>query len=139
MEIREIMTKRVVTATPEETVSVVARKMRDADIGCVVIQKDHTVVGIVTARNLAINCMSEEHDPQTCTASEHMTSPVVAVPPTLDVLDAAEIMTREQVKRLPVVQGTQLVGLVSFSDVAPTIVRRMNKLLLSTGPARHAA
>ena len=59
--------------------------------------------------------------------------------PGMDILDVAHLMTEQKVKRIPVVEGNQLIGLVSFSDVAQAMDRPMHDLMMGMGAARRIA
>jgi CBS domain-containing protein len=56
----------------------------------------------------------------------------------MDVLYAAHLMSNKKIKRLPVVEGDQLIGLVSFSDIANAMIQPMTRLLAGLGPSRRA-
>jgi CBS domain-containing protein len=139
MQLKGIMAKNVLTITSEETIAGAARRMQEANVGCLVITNAGNVQGIITDRDLAVRCISQGHNPQQCHVSNHMSSPVITTEPDMDVLDAAHLMTEQKVKRLPVVEGDQLIGLVSFSDVAQAMDRPMHDLMVGMGAARRIA
>lgn len=138
MQLKDIMTKEVITITEDETIANAARRMQEADVGCLVVT-GASVTGIITDRDLAIKCVGEGHNPTECQVSQYMSRPVTTAEPGMDILDAAHLMTEKQVKRLPVVDGDQLIGLVSFSDIAGAMERPMHDLMLGMGAARRAA
>jgi CBS domain-containing protein len=137
MQIKEVMAKNVVTATHEESSAGAARKMREANIGCLVVVNSGAVKGIVTDRDLTMQCTSEGHDPQRCRISHSMTTPVFTVQPSTDILVAAQTMKEKQVKRLPVVDGNKLVGLVSLSDISQALADPMHDLMVGMGAVRR--
>jgi CBS domain-containing protein len=140
MELRTIMAYKPITVGPHETVPRAAAKMRDANVGCLVVTTGGTVVGIVTDRDLVVRCLgatSEDHNPAECAVSAHMTQPVVTAGPEADVLEAAHLMTQQKVKRLPVVHGSDVIGLVSMSDIAEALERPVHDLLVGMGSARN--
>jgi CBS domain-containing protein len=139
MQLKGIMAKNVLTITSEETIAGAARRMQEANVGCLVITNSGKVQGIITDRDLAVRCISQGHNPQQCHVSNHMSSPVITTEPDMDILDAAHLMTEQKVKRLPVVEGDQLIGLVSFSDVAQAMDRPMHDLMVGMGAARRIA
>ncbi len=139
MELKDIMTTDVITVTGEDTITSAAQKMREANVGCLVVANDGTVEGIITDRDMTVNCSSEGHNPQQCNVSQHMTSPVITTEPDTDILDSVRIMTEEQVKRLPVAEDGRLVGLVSFSDIAEALDQPMHDLLIGMGAVRRPA
>jgi CBS domain-containing protein len=139
MQLKGIMAKNVLTITGEETIAGAARRMQEGNVGCLVITNAGSVQGIITDRDLAVRCISQGHNPQQCHVSNHMSSPVITTQPDMDILDAAHLMTEQKVKRLPVVEGDQLIGLVSFSDVAQAMDRPMHDLMVGMGAARRSA
>lgn len=141
MQLKDIMAKHVVTVTEGDSVFSSANLMRQASIGCLVVAKAGKAQGIVTDRDLAIRCLGEGHNPTLCPVSQHMSAPVTTAGPDMDVLYAAHLMTNKKIKRLPVVEGEdqQLVGLVSFSDIANAMMQPMMHLLAGLGASRRAA
>jgi len=140
MELRTIMAYKPITVGPHETVPRAAAKMRDANVGCLVVTTGGTVAGIVTDRDLVVRCLgatTEGHNPAECTVAAHMTQPVVTAPPEMDVLEAAHLMMQQKVKRLPVVHGSEVLGLVSMSDIAEALERPVHDLLAGMGVARR--
>ncbi|MBI4302086.1 MAG: CBS domain-containing protein [Chloroflexi bacterium] len=137
MELRKIMVKNVITVNGEETVANAAQRMREANVGCLVVTNAGSVKGIVTDRDLTINCIGQGHESRQCHIALHMHTPVVTANPDMDVMDAIHLMFERKFRRLPVAEGDQLVGLVSFSDIAQTIERPMSELLMGIGGARR--
>lgn len=139
MQLKHIMARNVITVAQEETIVNAASRMRVANIGCLVVTNAGAVKGIITDRDLAVKCVSARHNPQQCLVGEHMSNPVIVADPGMDALDAAHLMTERRVKRLPVVEGDQLVGLVSLSDIALAMEQPMHDVLSGMGAARRAA
>ena len=115
----------------------------EADVGCLVVTENGVVKGIVTDRDLAIGCLSKHQDAGECLVSEHMSSPAITTEASNDMLKTARLMTDLDVRRLPVLDGGQLVGLVSLSDIAQAMdsaLQSMNQalhdLLLGMGASR---
>jgi CBS domain-containing protein len=94
--------------------------MRERSIGCLLATVDGSIKGIITDRDL-LGCLDQEHDPDECSVSNHMSRPVIVERPDEDVIIAADVMRRNLIKRLPVVDGGKLVGIVSFSDIAAAL------------------
>ena len=118
MKIREIMTTDVTTAELNSTLEEIATIMRHEDLGAVPILDDGELAGIVTDRDIVVRCVAEGRDPGECSAEDVLTEGLVTVSPDDDVDDAAAIMSRNQVRRLPVLQDGKLVGVVSLGDIA---------------------
>jgi CBS domain-containing protein len=117
MEIREVMTASVVTADPATSVREVAALMRERNVGSVVLVHDGALVGIITDRDLAVSVLAdgrggEDH------AVDHATTPVVTGAPDMDISDACELLVRHGIRRLPIVDGDRLTGIVTLDDLA---------------------
>jgi CBS domain-containing protein len=118
VEIRDVMTESVVTAQPSATVRQVAELMRERNVGSVVLMdEDGTLTGFVTDRDLALGALTDGRD-GTDRVSAHGSSPVVTAEPGMDVEEAAEIMVRHGIRRLPILDGNRLTGIVTLDDLA---------------------
>jgi CBS domain-containing protein len=117
MLIREVMTEEVVTAAPERTVREIAELMRERNVGSVVIVRDDGPIGFVTDRDLALSVIADGRDFGDHVA-DHASSPVISAEPAMDVQEAAELMVRHGVRRLVVVDGGRLTGIVTLDDLA---------------------
>jgi len=122
MKNSDIMTKDLVYSRPSDMVSDVAQLMKDEDIGPVLIVDDSNdgkrLVGIVTDRDLAIKVVGEGRDPQNTRVEDVMTESLVTVRASEDVQSAMRAMAQHQLRRIPVVDDGQLVGIISQADVA---------------------
>ncbi|MBI2864571.1 MAG: CBS domain-containing protein [Chloroflexi bacterium] len=121
MQIRDIMGKELYYASPTSTVRDVAQIMLRHNIGALPICNGNKLMGIVTDRDLAIECCTANVDPQTAQISEFMTVNPVTARPDMDLKDACELMAKEQIRRLPVVDGGKLVGVISLGDLAVSL------------------
>lgn len=117
------MTKQPSCVTPDATVREAAQLMKKEDIGIVpVVQSsgERKLVGLVTDRDIAIRCVAEGKDGANCRVSDVMSVDSLATAkPNDDVNDVMNVMGREQVRRIPIVdERGSLVGIVSQADVA---------------------
>src|SRR5687768_14865562 len=109
MELREIMTTGVVTAAFDDDVLRVAQLMRDRGVGSVVIcDADGTPAAIVTDRDLAIRAFADER-PTGEPVREYATRPLVSGEPDMELEEAAAKMVQHRIRRLPVLDGDELV------------------------------
>ncbi|MBF8264861.1 MAG: CBS protein [Dehalococcoidia bacterium] len=138
MKLEDIMVKKVITVSSLETVVEAAKKMREANVGCLVVNDDRNVKGMLTDRDLVVGCLGAGHNARECRVAQHMSSPVIIAEPGWDILEASRVMTEQQVKRLPVMQDKKLVGLVSFSDIALALDKPMHELLVGADATRRA-
>jgi CBS domain-containing protein len=118
VRISEIMTTMVVTAPPDEPAHAVAALMRDHNVGSVVlVDESGRPVAMVTDRDLAVELLAESGDPET-PAGSCATTPVVTGRPDMDLEEAAGLMVSHRIRRLPVMDGEDLVGIVTLDDIA---------------------
>ena len=123
--VSEIMTKDVIDTIPEEaTASDAARQMKSVHRGCLIIVKGSKPVGIVTERDLVQRVMAEGLLPASAKISEVMSHPLVSVGPEALVTDAARVMSENKIRRLPVIDGTILVGIVTVTDFAKYLQKK---------------
>ncbi|WP_436892188.1 CBS domain-containing protein [Nocardiopsis dassonvillei] len=115
------MTTQVRTVAPDTSLQEVARIMRDSDLGDVLVAEDEHLVGIVTDRDVVVRCVAEGGDPAQHTAGEICSSDVATVPPQSDIRDAVNTMREGAVRRLPVVDGDRVVGVVTMGDLAKVV------------------
>ncbi len=117
MLIREVMTETVVTAPPDRTVREIAEMMRERNVGSVVIVQDDRPIGFVTDRDLALSVIADgrefgDH------AADHASTPVITAEGGMQVEQAGELMVRHAIRRLVVVDGDRLTGIVTLDDLA---------------------
>ena len=117
--IAEIMTRAPSTVDLSDSATQAARVMRDDDIGDVlVVRPGGTVFGIVTDRDLALRVVAEGLDPSTVQVEDICSRQVIGVSSRDSIDQAAEKMREHAVRRLPVIDDDQLVGIVSLGDLA---------------------
>ena len=118
MKIREVMTKPVIRIGADETVEVAARTLAHYNIGALpVCGSDGRLQGLVTDRDLVTRCVAAGKNPGLTKVSQVMSGSVVGIEPDLETRDAAEIMGRRQIRRLPVLENEKLCGMVSLGDL----------------------
>jgi CBS domain-containing protein len=111
------MTESVVTAAPDATVREIAELMRERNVGSVVLVEDGKPVGFLTDRDLTVSVLATGR-PGSDAACEFASSPVITAEPELTIQDAGELMVRHGVRRLVVMAGDELVGVVALDDLA---------------------
>lgn len=119
MEVKQVMNRQVIAVSPEEPVSVAARLMTRHNVGALPVRdRDGSLCGILTDRDVVTRCVALERPLQETSVARVMTARVATVPPTASVDQAAAMLAKEQVRRLPVVEGRRLVGMVTLSDLS---------------------
>jgi CBS domain-containing protein len=118
VQIHEIMTAAVVTAPPDAPANAVAGLMRDHNVGSVVlVDEAGRPVGMVTDRDLAVDILADGVDPET-PAETCATTPVVTGNHDMELEEAAALMVGHRIRRLPVMDGDVLAGIVTLDDIA---------------------
>ena len=118
MQLRQIMTSGVVTAGLDADVFKVAQLMRDHNVGSIVLcDSEGEPAAMITDRDLAIRAVAEDR-PGSEPAREHASRPLVTGEPDMDLEEAAALMVRHRIRRLPVVEGDELAGIVTLDDIA---------------------
>ena len=119
MKVRDIMTAPVIQIAPGESVEVAARTFTQYNIGVLpVCGPDGKLCGIVTDRDLVTRCIASGKMPGKTPVREIMTGKVELAQPEMEASVAAHLMGRQQVRRLPVVEGGRVCGMVSLGDLA---------------------
>ncbi|MDY6965105.1 MAG: CBS domain-containing protein [Halobacteriota archaeon] len=115
--IREIMTRDVVTAEAETDAVDVAKKMTEKDVGCVIVVKDDKPVGIVSERDIVRKLVSKNAKASSMKAEDLMTEPIITVSEDTSLLDTTKVMASKKIRRLPVMRGDEMIGVVSETDI----------------------
>lgn len=117
----EVMTKEVVTVSPKDTIAKAAKLMSSRRVGCLVVVQNNQPVGIITERDILTKVVGLDLRASKVLVAEVMSSPLVTVPPTMEVSEAAKLMAKKEIRRLPVVNEGKLVGIVTASDLASVV------------------
>ena len=119
MVVKELMTSGVVTVEPNSSAALAARLLARHNVGALpVCGPDGRLRGMVTDRDIVLRCVAAEEDPAQTMVRDIMTRSCTAVSPHADCRQAARLMSKQQVRRLPVVEEGRLVGMLSLADLA---------------------
>ena len=118
MEIKDIMSKSVVSVHPNESIEVAARTMTQYNIGILPVCVNGKLCGVVTDRDIVTRCLAANRQPSNTQVRQVMTQQVTTAEPNLEIGAAAHLMGRKQIRRLPVVENGKLCGMVSLGDMA---------------------
>lgn len=117
MLITDVMTHAVVSAEVSDTLRHVGGLMRERNVGSVVVCDGGRPVGVVTDRDLALLVLADGADPDGA-VGDHASQPLVAGELSMDLEEAAELMVQHHIRRLPLMDGDRLAGIVTIDDVA---------------------
>jgi CBS domain-containing protein len=120
MLVRDVMTETVAVVDPGVTVREVAKLMRDRSVGAVVLVENARPVGFITDRDIAMSIVAEGRDVLD-PVSEYASTPVITADPDMEIDEGAQLMVRQGVRRLVVVESGFLVGVVTLDDLASRV------------------
>jgi len=125
------MNRSVVTAKPDITLKEASKVMSEFHIGSLIIVKNKKIVGILTSSDI-LKAVASDKDPNVTLAEEIMSKNVKTIEPDKDLDDAVLTMIENKIKRLPVVSGDKLVGILTASDIIviePKLIAKFASLL----------
>ena len=116
-DILDQKTKGVIQVNSDCIVASAARKMRDDKVGGLMVVEDDTLVGIFTERDLMSRVVADGLDPEKIKVSEVMTSSIATVPKETSISEAANLMSQNRIRHLPVLLDGKLYGVISAGDI----------------------
>ncbi len=117
--LRDIMTDSVITIKESQTVQEAAELMSQYNIGSIpVVNNSGQMAGIITDRDITLRTTAQGENPQTPVSEVMTAQTIVKGTPDMDVHHAADLMAQQQIRRLPVVENGQVVGMVALGDIA---------------------
>ena len=132
MLVRDVMTKNPKVVRRDTSVQKVVATMNKFDISSIIVVQEERPVGIVTHKDIVSKIVQQRIPPDAVTAREVMSSPIVTINEDASTEEAAKLMTRKHIKKLPVVRDNKLVGIITTMDLvreAPKLVALMEDLL----------
>ena len=115
--VEDFMTHNVVTVGVNDSVYDATRKMVESNVGCIVAMSNGEVMGIITKGDILRNSLLKLLDPKTTKVESVMTYPFVTIDSGASLEDAAELMSKRHVSKLPVLQDGLLVGIITATDI----------------------
>ncbi|MYX32875.1 CBS domain-containing protein [Streptomyces sp. SID8377] len=128
MKVAEFMNVPAITLSARTPARQAALRMEDAAVGSVLVTEADRLLGIITDRDLVVRCLAQGADPDT-PVSELMSAPVTTVDVTDDIADAYRTFRRCGVRRLPVLEGHRLVGVLTVDDLFLDVFQHLADLL----------
>ncbi len=118
MNVSEVMTKDIITCSPQDTLSQAAQKMAGGDFGSCPVVENGRLVGIITDRDITVRAVAKGLDPGSKHVGELMTTDPITGTPDMSLEEACRLMADNQIRRLPIVEAGRLVGMVAQADLA---------------------
>ncbi|MGB9854426.1 MAG: CBS domain-containing protein [Candidatus Bathyarchaeales archaeon] len=137
--VRDVMSKNVRVVRPDSSVKEVVATMNKFDIGSIVVVQGERPVGIITERDILRRIVEPCLAPETLTARQVMTSPVITIDENASIDEAARLMAKKGVKKLLVTRNNdQLVGILTFTDIVTKVPDMLGILEELVRPHRRA-
>jgi CBS domain-containing protein len=142
MLVKEIMNENVVTIEPDATVQDAARKMVEEETKFLIVTEKDKLVGIVTEWDFVKKVAGEEEFKENAKLETIMVKKVIVVTPDTEISEAAEIMSKNNIKKLPIVSGNVLIGVVTAMDILaaePKMIEQISELVLTVKKGKPVA
>ena len=114
--VKDVMKKNVISIDQDMTIKDAAIMMDDSNVGCVIVTKKNTPIGILTERDF-VKRISAKEKPLSTPLSEVMSTPLIPVSPDETLWESAEIMKKNKIHKVPVQQNNKIVGILTASDI----------------------
>ena len=114
--VKDIMRKNVISINQEMTIKDAAIMMNDSNVGCVIVTKKNIPIGIFTERDF-VRRVSAKEKPISTSLSEVMSTPLITVSPDETIWEAAEIMKKNKIHKIPVQQNNKIIGMLTATDI----------------------
>ncbi len=117
VKVMDAMTKAPILVHPDDTLTKCVDKMIKGDVGSLIVASDNQLLGIITEKDLIDKALGKNLDIEKHKAKDIMTTRMVKIDPNQDLYDAILLMSREDVRRLPVTKEDRFIGLITYKDV----------------------
>jgi len=139
MKVKEMMHKGVEWVSPDTPVATLAKKMLQHDVGALPVGKNDRLIGMVTDRDIAMRGVAKGKDISKLTAKDIMTKNVIWCRDSESMDDAARIMEKKRIRRLPVIDDhKRMVGMLSLGDISHAASQRLSAEVTKAVSAHHA-
>nr|WP_137678674.1 CBS domain-containing protein [Parerythrobacter lutipelagi] len=139
MKVRDAMHENAVWITPDTQLPDIARIMREQDVGALPVGENDRLVGMVTDRDVVMRGFDDARDPIQLTARDVMSEPILFCSEEADLEQAAHLMEKHKVRRLPVIgDHRRMVGMLSIGDLAAASSPALCSETIQAVSAHHA-
>jgi len=135
--VRNLMTKTPIALPASASVMEAAMKMKEGDIGDILVMKDKSLCGIITDRDIVVRTIADGRDPARVTLDEVCSHELTTVSPDDDVGKVVQLMRDKGIRRVPVTEKGQAVGILSLGDLAQTLDSSSVLGAISAKPPTH--
>lgn len=128
MLVRDVMSKDVKVVSPDSSVKEVVADMNKFNIGSIVVLEGDRPVGVISERDILRRVVEPCLAPESLTARQIMTSPVITIGEMASIEEAAKLMARKKVRKIPVMDKQKLVGILTFTDIVTKVLAMLSVL-----------
>jgi len=138
LKLEDVMVEDVITVEETTTVKKAVELMNKHEIGCLIVMKRRKPAGIVTERDMLNRILLKSKNPEKIKVNEIMSKPLIVGKPQMDIEDAAKLMFKRNIKKLPVTDNDHLVGLVTLTDLVRSeqVIKMLKELPVKETPKR---
>ena len=126
--VRDVMTKDVKVIGPDSSVHQVVAAMNKYNIGSIIVVKDDKPDGVISERDILRRVVEPCLSPETITAKQVMTSPVITVSESASIGEVVKLMAEKRVRKIPVMKKDKLVGIITYTDILSTVLSMISIL-----------
>lgn len=120
--VKDAMTRDVKVVGPDSSVRDVVAAMNEFDIGSIIVVRGGKPVGVISERDVLRRVVEPCLSPETTTAWQIMTSPVIKIDESASIGEVVELMAEKRVRKIPVMKGDELVGIITYTDVVSKVL-----------------
>lgn len=132
MKVYEAMTRNPETLSPQATIAETVKVMVLRKIGSILVTEEDELKGILTERDILERVIAKERDPKTTRLKDVMTQPVINVEGSAELVEASDLMKKNNIRRLAVLsEEGKLVGIITVDDIARSLRRSAEELALT--------
>lgn len=125
--VKEIMSRKIICLDKKCTIADVAKIMDERGIGSVLVTENGKAAGIITERDVITKCVAKGKDPAKASVESIMTTPLVSVDQDCMVDDAAKLMVSKMIRRLPIIDNGDIIGMVTATDLIRNVATKGRK------------
>lgn len=115
--VKKIMSKDIQKVYGEITIKEAAKVMKTKKIGCLLVEKDNVIIGIVTETDIVRRLIAEGKDPESTQVKIIMSSPLITIDAGKSIIDANDMMDKNNIRHLAVKEDNIIIGVVSSRDM----------------------
>jgi CBS domain-containing protein len=128
ISVRDAMTTKVITISPEESVANAAKLMKKHNIGGLVVSENSNPVGMLTERDL-LDIAANDDKPSEVLVKKAMSTPLITISQDASIMDAAKLMAKSKTRKLPVKEKEDLIGIITAEDIVKIAPQEVELLL----------